>query len=101
MDDLWNKKRSDEFRDMRCWPVLVLDDIFAERDNFGFSADKLNTLLGCRSRKWTILTSNLGWSAISKAEARIADRMIRDDGIVVEMNCMSYARWKMTQGVKV
>jgi chromosomal replication initiation ATPase DnaA len=45
-------------QEMKRWPVLFLDDIGAERDPTGFAAEELNTLLGCRIDKWTLITSN-------------------------------------------
>lgn len=68
----------DMLRDMQRWPFLFLDDIGAERDTTGFATEALNTLLGCRSGKWTVLTSNLGAIDWAKTEPRIASRMIRD-----------------------
>jgi DNA replication protein DnaC len=75
-----------EFLDMGRWPLLVIDDAMAERDTTGFSADKLNTLLGTRIGKWTILTGNLGLADISKIDDRIASRIVRGLGnLVIEM----------------
>jgi DNA replication protein DnaC len=91
VDELRSGNRYEEVRDMTKWPFLFLDDILAERDPSGFAIDKLNTLLGCRHNKWTVLTSNMRLSEISKTEARIADRMVRNGGIVCDVKCMSYA----------
>jgi len=68
----------DLLRDMQRWPFLFLDDIGAERDATGFATEALNTLLGCRTGKWTVLTSNLGAIEWTKTEPRIASRMVRD-----------------------
>lgn len=89
----------DRLRDMQKWPVLFLDDICAERDNTGFASEQLNTLLGCRAGKWTIITSNLTLENIGSVDPRIADRMIRDNGIVVEIKTTSYALRKLTKQV--
>lgn len=79
------------FIEMRSWPVLFLDDIGAERDNTGFASEQLNTILGCRVGKWTIITSNLLLDQLAKIDPRIADRIIREPGNeFVELNCESY-----------
>ena len=80
-----------EFQDICRWPALVIDDIGAERDNSGFATDKLNTLLGCRHSKWTILTSNLTLRHFGEIEPRIADRIIRMPNIYVEVKAKSYS----------
>lgn len=79
-----------KFNDMMRWKYLALDDVFVERDTTGFIADKITTLLGCRVGKWTIITSNLTLKQIAAREMRIADRMIRDGSIVVDLQTQSY-----------
>jgi DNA replication protein DnaC len=81
----------ENFRDMWKWPVLFLDDICAERDTTGFTSEQLNTLLGCREGKWTIITSNKLLHQIAELEPRIADRMIRRPNIFVEVNTTSHS----------
>lgn len=81
----------EEYQDMKRWPFLVLDDIGAEKDTTGFSAEQLCTLLDARSRKWTLLTSNLLLGRLAKIDTRIADRMIRDGNVVVELTTISYS----------
>jgi DNA replication protein DnaC len=72
--------------DMGTWPLLVLDDVGAERDASGFAAEKLNLLLGMRVGRWTVITSNLTLKGISKIDDRIASRMVREPGnLVIEM----------------
>ena len=46
MDRLRAGESYGTYNDMKRWPYLVLDDIGAERDPSGFSAEKLTTLLG-------------------------------------------------------
>lgn len=72
------------FRDLQSWPYLVIDDIFAERDPTGFAADKLNTLIGARSRHWTLVTGNIEFDKIATIDERIASRMVRGGSLVVE-----------------
>lgn len=86
--------------DMKRWPVLFLDDIGAERDKSGFAAEALNTLLGCRMGRWTIITSNLTLERVAEVDQRIASRMIRDQNIVVQCETTDYALrkgWKDEQ----
>lgn len=77
--------------DMHQWPVLFLDDIGAERDTTGFATEELNTLIGSRVGKWTILTANLTINQFSAIDDRIASRLIRDNNIVAQVKCQDYA----------
>lgn len=77
--------------EMKRWPVLFLDDIGAERDPSGFAADELNTLLGCRVGKWTLLTSNKDIDGIKAIDGRIASRLIRDQNICVAIKTRDFA----------
>jgi len=81
----------DREREFQRWPMLALDDIGAERDTSGFAAEHLNTLLGCRVGRWTIITSNLSLEQIGAIEPRIADRMIREPNILIQLSVQSYA----------
>lgn len=82
-------------RDMMDWPVLFLDDICAERDTTGFASEALNTLLGARMNKWTIITSNLLLEQIGAVDPRVADRMIRPPNLAVSVKTQSYALRKI------
>ena len=78
--------------DMRTWPLLVLDDIGAERDVHGFAAEQLNMLLGCRTGRWTIITSNLDLGGLAAIDRRIADRIVREPGnLYLVLETKSYA----------
>lgn len=90
--DLRGGERYKEIAEMSRWPVLFLDDIGAERDTSGFAAEQLNTILGCRVGKWTIITSNLSLEQIAGIDPRIADRIIREPGNqFIEMTTSSFA----------
>lgn len=78
--------------DMKRWPVLFIDDAGAERDKSGYSAEELNTLIGCRENRWTILTSNLDIAGIRAIDQRIADRLVRGANICVGVNTISYTQ---------
>jgi len=78
-------------RDMQRWPVLFLDDIGAERDATGFAIEALNTLLGCRVNKWTILTANLTLDELHEKDRRIASRIVRPPNICVGITTQDYA----------
>lgn len=81
----------ENFRDLWKWPVLFLDDICAERDTTGFTSEQLNTLIGCRENKWTIITSNKLLHQIAELEPRIADRMIRNPNTFIEVKTCSHS----------
>lgn len=71
---------SRNFLDLFDWPVVFIDDLGAERDTTGFSAEKANVLLGSRVGKWTIITSNLNVEQLAGIDTRIADRIVREPG---------------------
>lgn len=80
-----------QLEEMQRWPILFLDDICAERDTTGFASDQLNTLLGCRADRWTIITSNLYLEQLGGIDPRIADRVIRSPNIFCEVRTKSHA----------
>lgn len=84
--DLFTKRT-----DMHAWPVVFLDDIGAERDASGFASDELNTLLGTRTGKWTIITANLNFKKLAAIDERIASRIVRDNNLVVQVNTEDYS----------
>jgi hypothetical protein len=84
-------KAFDLREDMKRWPVLLLDDIGAERDPSGYSLEELNTLLGCRDGKWTLLTSNLTLDTLETLDRRIVSRMIRGHNRVVTVETIDYS----------
>lgn len=77
--------------EMKRWPVLFLDDIGAERDPSGFAAEELNTLLGCRVGKWTLITSNKDADALQAIDGRIYSRLIRDLNRCVGVNTVDFS----------
>lgn len=77
-------------QEMKRWPVLFLDDIGAERDSSGFAAEELNTLLGCRMDKWTLITSNKDIDGLQAIDRRIASRMVRHPNICVGIKAMDF-----------
>jgi len=77
--------------DMKRWPVLFLDDIGAERDASGFAAEELNTLLGMRVGKWTLITSNKDIEALKAIDGRISSRLIRGKNICVGVNTKDFS----------
>lgn len=101
--DVDDKEGREKFKEMAKWPVLFLDDIGAERDKTGFSSDQLNSLMGQRVGKWTIITSNLPLDKIGEIDVRISDRMIREKGneLIELENLQSYALRKAYEGRKV
>lgn len=91
VSELRSGESFERLRDMMDWPVLFLDDIGAERDTTGFSSEQLNMILGCRERKWTIITSNLKLKDIGGIDPRMADRIIRSPNLFAEINTISYS----------
>ena len=78
-------------QEMKRWPVLFLDDIGAERDPTGFAAEELNTLLGCRIDRWTLITSNKDAEGIKAIDGRIFSRLIRGNNICVGIDTKDYS----------
>jgi DNA replication protein DnaC len=77
--------------EIKRWPVLMLDDVGAERDPSGFAAEELNTLLGIRMDRWTLITSNKDLEGLKSVDARIASRMVREKNICVSVNTKDFA----------
>ena len=69
---------------------LVLDDLGSEYST-EFSQRQLASMLDQRLGKWTVITTNLSMKDISDIDVRIADRMIRGDNEVIELDCVSYS----------
>lgn len=74
--------------DLRSYSFFAIDDIASEYERHrALSASKLYNVLESRLRKWTVITANLPLDAIgSLLDARIASRMIRDNGAVVDVD---------------
>lgn len=72
---------------------VVLDDIGSERDSTGFIAEATDRIFNSRRQKWTLITTNLLLKDVaSKIDVRVADRMLRDGGEVIEIECDSFAQ---------
>lgn len=89
--DLRSGSEYERIAEMRRWPFLVLDEVFAERDTTGFATEHLTTLLCSRVGRWTVITSNLGLAEIQKYDMRLASRMIRGGSMVVEVNTKDFS----------
>lgn len=71
--------------DIRDANLVFLDDFGTERPT-EFALEKLYEIIESRSRKWTILTSNLSAQQIAeRMDTRIASRLIRDGSQVVDV----------------
>jgi DNA replication protein DnaC len=79
------------FGDVINWPIVFIDDIFAEKLDSPFSQEQLTILLTQRENKWTIITSNKRKSEIAKIQTRISDRIMRSPNLWVEIETISYA----------
>lgn len=73
------------------WFVCI-DDFAAEYErNRELSVSKLYEVLNCRRGKWTLLTCNLDLPSIAeKLDTRIASRLLRDDGVHINVNTTDY-----------
>lgn len=70
---------------------IVIDDVGAEYDPNGFLLSKLDQILNSRLEKFTMITSNLPFGEIAtKLDARIASRMIRNNGVIVEIDAQDF-----------
>lgn len=80
---------------------VVIDDVGASRDPSGFVTDVLDQIVAGREGKWTMITSNLTLRDMAIVlDVRIADRMLRHGGVVVEVNTVSYnQRPKLTPSI--
>lgn len=91
----WRERKSAYLPDCERAPLLVVDDMGTVSDKSGFVTDAMYSLLSRRMGKWTVITSNLTYAAISQQfDERLADRMIRDGNKVASINCESYSRRK-------
>lgn len=71
--------------------ILFLDEIAIEHDPSGYAKDALMNILGQRTRKWTILTSNYSIERIGQIDERLSSRMIRDGSVMVDCDTIDYA----------
>jgi DNA replication protein DnaC len=74
--------------DLREYDFFAIDDIMSEYEKQRpLSAAKLYYVLESRLKKWTVITANATLAQIGEQlEARIASRMIRHGGIVVDVS---------------
>lgn len=98
---IWRERKRAYLPEYERAPLLVVDDMGTVADRSGFVTDAMYTLLNRRMGKWTVITSNLTYSAISEQfDERLADRMIRGDNEVVSLDCLSWARRKFLKETK-
>lgn len=91
MDEMMNGDFSG-IRDMREDWFLVLDDIGAEHTrNRELSISKLYDILNARAGKFTVITANLTLEEVNRQmDARIASRLLRDGGVVVDVTAPDF-----------
>lgn len=91
----WRERKRAYLPEYESAPLLVVDDMGTVADKSGFVTDAMYTLLSRRMDKWTVITSNLTYSAISEQfDERLADRMIRGKNEVASIECPSWSRRK-------
>ena len=72
--------------------LLVLDDLGSEYDPSGYLASRVDRILNERLGKWTVFTSNLCLDEVAdKLDVRVADRMMRADNRIADVDTKSYA----------
>jgi DNA replication protein DnaC len=79
-------------QDMRAFDLFVIDDILSEYEKHrSLSASKLYYVFEGRLGKWTVITANASLREIGELlDARIASRMLRDGGVVVDVDVPDY-----------
>lgn len=82
--------KTELLHDIRTWPAVVIDDI-GPTSRPG-DMDKLLRLLESRQGKWTLLTSNQTLGEWAEIDVRIASRLGRNGGRVIEMITKDYDR---------
>jgi len=71
--------------------LLVIDDFGTGYDKSGFVLSKLFELINGRLGKWTVITSNLSLGQIERdVDQRIASRLVRDGGRVVDCSTKDF-----------
>lgn len=71
---------------------VAIDDVGAEHDPSKMAASKLDRILNSRLGKWTVITSNLDLEGIARQlDPRIASRMRRLEGVIVESTAEDFA----------
>ena len=83
----------DFLEDVTDYSFFAIDDIASEYEKHrALSASKLYGICEGRLKKWTVITANLSLEQIGEAlDARIASRMLRDNGTVVDVNVPDYS----------
>jgi DNA replication protein DnaC len=78
--------------DMRSYDLFVIDDILSEYEKHrSLSASKLYFVLEGRLRRWTVITANVSLRQIGELlDHRIASRMLRGGGVVVDVDVPDY-----------
>lgn len=89
----------DFLEDMREYSFFAIDDIASEYERHrALSASKLYNVFEARLKKWTVITANLSLDQIGETlDARIASRMMRDGGVVVDVDVPD---WNL-RGIKI
>lgn len=78
--------------DLRTYDFFVLDDIISEYAKLReLSASKLYDVFESRLGKWTVITANASLEQIGEIlDPRIASRMLRNNGVVVDVEAQDF-----------
>jgi DNA replication protein DnaC len=71
--------------------LAILDDLGAEDDFVKKFVAKMDRVLRCRARKWTVLTSNKTLEQIGQLDTRIASWLVRDENKLAMLKAGDYA----------
>ena len=93
INDRMLKGDYDFIEDLCQYQFFVLDDIATEYERHrSLSASKLYQIFDSRLKKWTVITANVGLAEVSDAlDPRLASRMLRGGGKVIDVETMDYA----------
>jgi len=82
----------DFLEDLETYDFFVIDDIISEYEKHrSLSASKLYQVFESRLNKWTIITANASLEQIGEMlDPRIASRMIRNNGVVVNVETQDW-----------
>ena len=70
---------------------VILDDIGSEHDPSGFIASTLDRIINQRQGKWTLITTNLFLDQVAaRLDQRVASRLLRNGGVVIECQAADY-----------
>ncbi len=78
--------------DVCSYDFFVIDDIGTEYEKHrALAVSKLYQIFDARLGKWTVITANFGMKEIGDLDPRLASRMVRNDGRILDLDVIDYA----------